>query len=425
MLPDRASRTAASLVGLVVILSALYPPALTQAAQSDDDDPWYRIEILVFRQPGNSGLGAEAWAPEPSLSYPSRHRYLIDRDLADDRHKRFTGSRSQIDTLGVQTLLLPEPRSRSTPVLETLAAALPPGDDIPSASPVTPAAADSPQEDIPATPEEPEEGLLEGPPPVDPPRADARLDLDNPEIPLPPPPAFTLLPEGLRELNRDAARMRSAGYDVLMHGAWVQPVASESETRSIILDRSGDPDSDSWPALQGSVTIYLSRYLHINTRLWLNTPGDYLHPDWRMPEPPRAPSSVRLSLPDLKDWYEQRLNRFSDLEVARPDGQITAQPALADNRGDGEIARAGEQQDIDSDYPWRHALLLEQSRRMRGGELHYIDHPVLGVLIKMTLLDDADWVRTYRETLDWQWEDRHSIVITGREGITLLRENRP
>jgi len=433
MLPDRASLIAAGpLVGLVAILLIFLPlpgtPALSQAqaAQSEEGDPWYRIEILVFRQPGNSGFNAEAWAPEPTLNYPSGHRHLIDRELADDRRQRFRGSRSQLDALGVQSLLLPEPQSRSTPALETLATMLPLGEDIPAAAPATPVIPDSPREDITAAPEEPDEALPEGPPPIDPPRADARLDLENPEIPLPPPAAFTLLPDDLRELNRDAARMRSAGYDVLMHGAWVQPVASESESQAIILDRSGDPDTDSWPALQGSITIYLSRYLHINTRLWLNTKGDYLHPDWRMPEPPHAPPSMRLSLPELDDWYEQRLDSFSDLEVARPDGLVAAPPALwVDNRDDRAIARGDEHQDTDDDHPWRHAILLEQSRRMRGGELHYIDHPVLGVLIKMTLLDDADWVRTYRETLDWEWEDRHNVVLTGLEGLTLSRENRP
>ncbi len=35
-------------------------------------------------------------------------------------------------------------------------------------------------------------------------------------------------------------------------------------------------------------------------------------------------------------------------------------------------------------YPYRHAVLLDQTRRMRSGEIHYIDHPLLGVIIKFT-----------------------------------------
>jgi len=35
-------------------------------------------------------------------------------------------------------------------------------------------------------------------------------------------------------------------------------------------------------------------------------------------------------------------------------------------------------------YPWRHAILLQQKRRMRSTEVHYIDHPMLGVVIKIS-----------------------------------------
>lgn len=442
MPPDRLSRTSVPRAGLALALAWLAAlsagQASAQTAESGQGDPWYRIEILVFRQPGSSGLAAEAWAPEPTLDYPSRYRYLIDRDMADARQQRFPGSRSQIDALGIQSLLLVEPDNRSVPALETLADPLPLGEDTPVTTPV-PADADSPAVDTPDaatqandTPafdaplalDDPD--LLPAPPLLEPPRADARLDLDNPELPLPPPPAFTLLPNGLKELNRDAARMRSAGYDVLMHTAWVQPVAADSDSRAIILDRSGDPDTEAWPALQGSVRIHLSRYLHITTRLWLNTEGDYLHPDWHMPQPPRAPASVQLTFPDLDDWYARRVDHFSSLDVARPDGRLATPPPLvrADTPDSATPAIADEQDGIDRDYPWRHAILLEQSRRMRGGELHYIDHPVLGVLVKMTLLEGADWLKTYRETRDWRWDDRHNVVMAGQEGVTARRENR-
>jgi len=427
MPPDRSTRTALAAASLTLVLLAASSVCAVSpvSAQPDQPDPWYRIEILVFQQPGRSGFAAEAWAPEPSLDYPSKHRYLVDRDLADARQQRFAGSHSEVDALGIQHLLLVEPRQRSVPALEPLADALPDGDDTAIAELGT-ADADSPEVDRPdaVTPAidtaaadaplalDAPALLPDSPLPIDPARADARLDLDDPELPLPPPPAFTLLPNGLQELNRDAARMRSAGYDVLLHAAWVQPVSAESESRAIILDRSGDPDTEAWPALQGSVDIYLSRYLHLKTRLWLNTAGDYLHPDWRMPQPPRAPASVQLTLPGLDNWYAGQVDHADGLDVARPDGRVLA-TGLADEQDD--IARA---------YPWRHAILLEQSRRMRGGELHYIDHPVLGVLVKMTQLEGADWLKTYRETRDWQWDDRHNVVLTGQEGVTAPRESR-
>ena len=35
-------------------------------------------------------------------------------------------------------------------------------------------------------------------------------------------------------------------------------------------------------------------------------------------------------------------------------------------------------------YPYRHAVLVQQKRRMRSNEVHYIDHPLLGAVIKFT-----------------------------------------
>jgi len=37
-------------------------------------------------------------------------------------------------------------------------------------------------------------------------------------------------------------------------------------------------------------------------------------------------------------------------------------------------------------YPYRHAVALQQKRRMRSKEIHYIDHPMLGIIIKFTPL---------------------------------------
>ena len=36
------------------------------------------------------------------------------------------------------------------------------------------------------------------------------------------------------------------------------------------------------------------------------------------------------------------------------------------------------------EFGFRHAVLVQQQRRMRSGELHYIDHPLLGILVKVS-----------------------------------------
>ena len=41
-------------------------------------------------------------------------------------------------------------------------------------------------------------------------------------------------------------------------------------------------------------------------------------------------------------------------------------------------------------YPYRHAVLLQQKRRMRSNEVHYLDHPLMGVVIKLRPLVAED-----------------------------------
>ena len=383
--------------------------APAQSADRENADNWYRVELMVFRQPGDAGLAAEAWEPVPELTYPASHRFLIDRDLADLRRQAFRGSHSRFDNRGRQQLSLPAPRSADPPELNTLKSdrveAPAPGGDVPQpreGSVLPDTALEAPAEDDVSA----ERGAL----PIEPHRADALLDTGDAGTPLPPPAPYTLAPSKLRELNRDASRLQSSGYAILFHESWVQPVAGEAAATPIILDRSGDPDVDTWPELQGSITLHLSRYLHLTTQLWLNTDGDYLHPRWRMPEPPRSPPSLVVSLPSLDEFYSRRDAEVRGPEVTRPDARLAPPGPPPPAGATATVATKDADESAGTDYPWRHAIPLQQSRRMRGGELHYLDHPVLGVLIKLTQLDAESWRETYRAMQDWQWEDRHSVI---------------
>ena len=72
-----------------------------------------------------------------------------------------------------------------------------------------------------------------------------------------------------------------------------------------------------------------------------------------------------------------------------------AAPEIETEAGPAPMSEAELQAFLDRpDYPWRHAVLLQQTRRMRGGELHYIDHPMFGLLIKVTRHEFAPFVET-------------------------------
>jgi hypothetical protein len=131
----------------------------------------------------------------------------------------------------------------------------------------------------------------------------------------------------------------------------------QSAAVPIILDRSGG--SDKWPELQGTITLYQACDSVLQTNLWLNTRGEYLPGTWRMPPPPRAPGTAEPVQPDA----------FRD---AKGSDGLAGVPALEEA----------------VDYPYRHAVLLQQSQRMHGGELTYIDHPMLGVVAKISTLEE-------------------------------------
>ena len=183
------------------------------------------------------------------------------------------------------------------------------------------------------------------------------------------PTPFVTLAAGQREFRGKAAYMQRSGrYRTLFHETWVQPVQDQATALPIVLDTSGD--TGDWPRLQGSVTIYLSRYLHLKTNLWLNTSGEYLDGVWRMPAPPLGPPS--LIIEGLSSEEEELV-------------QVWSTPVAG-----GAALPVGDEKLLGPVYPYRHAVLLQQERRMRSTEVHYIDHPKLVVVIKITPVTEEE-----------------------------------
>lgn len=191
-------------------------------------------------------------------------------------------------------------------------------------------------------------------------------------------PPFVMLPEARKGFGDTATSMaRSGRYKVLFHETWIQPVGSKRSALPLILDRSGD--TGKWPELQGSIKLWLSRYLHLETNLWLNTSGDYLRSEWQMPAAPLGPAAVPNS--DGNALYAQ--------ERQRPGTDPATENSAAEST-DFYWTQNQSSEPIESLYPYRHAIALQQKRRMRSKEIHYIDHPLLGLMIKLTPLKTSE-----------------------------------
>jgi hypothetical protein len=204
----------------------------------------------------------------------------------------------------------------------------------------------------------------------------AAADLED-TAPLLPQP-FTLRASTELEFRGKAAYMQRTGnYRTLLHQTWLQPMSDETNALPIVLDRSGD--SRDWPLLQGSIKLYLSRYLHIETDLWLNTSGNYLPGRWTMPAPPLGPPSLVLIEPEPP----------LPVDVAS-DALSIEFPSELPQSTDETDPVALEPVDAEPVYTWRHAVAFAQRRRMRSNEVHYLDHPMLGVVVKLTPLSEEE-----------------------------------
>ncbi|QIB67349.1 CsiV family protein [Kineobactrum salinum] len=341
----------------------LCPPAIAEESR------WYQVELLIVAHTDPAAAGAEAWPPLPELQYPETVRFLVDPAQIQHRLQQYPAAgSSELDELGRQHIfLLPELTAEQQASLEATIRDQPAVPDIPRRGAGEPGAANAGDEPLASDPGDAGVDVADAAA-VDPKEAAEPA----PRLPTP----FVQLPATAREFRGKAAYMERTGkYRILYHQVWWQPVTARKQALPLVLDQSGD--AREYPPLQGTITLSRSRYLHLDTRLWLNTDGDYLPGDWRMPAPPLSPPSlVLVEAPPLLPLSEP---------LHKPDYPSSPTAFDAASESDAEPEPVATPQ-----YPYRHAVLLEQQRRMRSNEVHYIDHPLLGIVVKLTPLDEDE-----------------------------------
>lgn len=131
-----------------------------------------------------------------------------------------------------------------------------------------------------------------------------------------------------------ASLQRSPSYKVLLVKSWRQPGLARNKALPVLI-RGGDTFGQHH-RLEGTVRVVLSRYLHLETDLWL---GEFTQTE--------APAATGL-----------------ESVVILEDGTRVVEPAPV----------------------WfepTRLIRMQESRRMRSKELHYLDHPSLGVISKI------------------------------------------
>jgi len=163
------------------------------------------------------------------------------------------------------------------------------------------------------------------------------MDTQQAEPPLLRDIAFVLLEKQDYTLDEILGRLeRLEVYEPLMHFGWTQATWPEEETPAIDLASLARPP----PGLEGSLTLYLSRYLHLVVDLEL----------------------------DAEDAGRRNPGRDD----------------TASNYGD--YRAIDEFGDVVTPGPVHYRI--EENRILRSGELRYFDHPKFGVLAKVMRVEE-------------------------------------
>lgn len=148
---------------------------------------------------------------------------------------------------------------------------------------------------------------------------------------------FTMLPASERLLNSQAATLAKSGsYTLLFHQAWRQMIQAP---KTNILITGGHSFNDH-QELEGNISLSVGQFLKLQTNLWLTQfvpAGTPVTEAW--PELPSLPNALATEADKPQEFLIKRIVKIS------------------------------------------------QQRSMRSNEVHYIDHPLLGIIIKIIPYD--------------------------------------
>lgn len=167
---------------------------------------------------------------------------------------------------------------------------------------------------------------------------------------------------------------KSDGYRVLFHKAWIQQMWGRQRSPSIII--RGGETFDDHRELEGTLKIHIGRLLHVTTDLWLSDYNEIISNDI-------ISNEIIIDSSNTELFAEASVNNINPPEELSVE-KITWPkiPSLPDTRSDDSFF-IDENQINGEEKQSPRVITLRQTRSMRSKETHYIDHPVMGVLVHM------------------------------------------
>lgn len=146
--------------------------------------------------------------------------------------------------------------------------------------------------------------------------------------------SFQQLPADTLQLQREANAIARRGWRVLLHTAWRQTVDEPARATAVIIN--GGKQFGIHHELEGSFTLSIERFLRADANLWLS--------------------------------------RFSTQQTAVAAATTLPNPPNAMDAAAGENVH----------FVPTQIVALQEQRRLRSGELHYFDHPRMGLVVLVT-----------------------------------------
>jgi hypothetical protein len=316
---------------------------------------WYQVELIVFeRLSGPGALAAESWPKNLSLQYPLDTQYLFTED-----------EWQELITPPIEEQTSPaEAESGITNEHTALSPAIFVNPD-PSAPVTLPDDINTETNDTPAVPQLPE---MEA----------ERITLTRAQ----------------RSLNNIAnALARRNTYRVLFHEAWRQELI-QGEPESIFID--GGEQIGEHKELEGYIELSVNRYLHLKSNIWrtrfeLNY-GQQTEYWPKLPSQPELPYFQQNAADaEFIAENEQSLAAAIDTNISFDPLSSNTNTSFGlstnNNATTGDWRATSENTALTEiekqPYVIKSITTLRQQRRMRSEELHYIDHPELGIIVKL------------------------------------------
>lgn len=156
------------------------------------------------------------------------------------------------------------------------------------------------------------------------------------------------------QLQDAANKIKNAGrHRLLSHQVWLQKLTDKENALPIAVQAGRQVDG--FYEVSGSITLYKSRYLHLESNLWRSLFTN--NPD----------EAANITLP----FIDPSLNALA--------AEQEDKDHVSDQQAESHELELPEQQPL-----VKIVSSLQHKRRMRSKEVHFLDHPLFGVIIQLT-----------------------------------------